>query len=208
MTTIEELFDVNQRELPLLRPIARNIKSLRLIIEEDRVQGKPNAMKYLAYIYYMTSKLHFMDYHIDSREGKIRDIIGLEPDWKPSASVRLALEEFTDIEKSTTERMLMALKKVQWQFIGVFERLSSRVDSQLERANQLDENGVITDPIILSQQKIVLTELEEMFGKVSKMTVELARQLEEVKKYEMAYVKEAKSDKMLKATTANKWEDE
>ena len=215
---IEELFDIGDNELPVLKPIARTIKIFRDIIEEDRGSKGDNdgrkklmAIKQIAYIYFNISKRHYQNYSDETRERAILRKLGFPDDYVPTATMKRAYKELKDDTQTITEKVLNTALSVLHEHNDIYFNISKRNRALLASVQDM----VLTTPdgqvnqTAIQTQKDALESLESNAIKVAKMINQLPQQLEVIRQLELKFVKEINDAKKRNgAITSNKWEDE
>ena len=130
---IEELFDVDENQLPILKPVARTLPIFRTIIEEDRgskgdADGRKKhlAMKKIAYLYFSLSKRHFQNYGSESRDRAILRKLGLPDDFTPTFAMKAAYKELVIESETITERILRTTTNLLHEHNDIFNAISNR----------------------------------------------------------------------------------
>lgn len=215
---IEDFFDVGDNELPTLKPIARNLKIFRDIIEEDRGSARDTdgrkklvAMRQIAYIYYSLSKRHFRNYSDETRERALLRKLGFPDDYKPTLLMKVAYASLKDDSLSITEKVLNTVESVLHEHNDIYYNISKRNRALLDSVTNMSlttSDGQINQTAII-QQKEALDSLEQNAVRVAKMVNQLPQQLETVKELTRKFVQEIQDAKKAGgAKKSNKWEDE
>jgi len=83
------------------------IKEFKVIWNRDRSTKKNNALSELAYVYHSCDyQSIYRNYHIDTRDSKIRlDIFG-EREWKPDSKVNEAINKYRELQTTLSMQLL------------------------------------------------------------------------------------------------------
>lgn len=216
--SIDEMFDIGDNELPVLKPIARTLKIFRDIIEEDKGskgdsdgRKKLLAIKQIAYIYFSLSKRYFQNYGEESRERAILRKLGFPDNYEPTYLMKVAYKELKNDTQTITEKVLNTCLSVLHEHNDIYSNISKRNRALLASV----ESMVLTTPdgqvnqTAITTQRTALESLEANALKVARMVNELPKQLEVIKQLELKFVKELNDAKKRNgAVTSNKWEDD
>lgn len=97
------------------------IKEFKVIWNRDRSTKKDKALSELAYVYHSCDyQSIYRNYHIDTRESKIRlDIFG-EREWKPDSKIKEAITTYQQLQTTLSMQLLndveMGLTKLRDYF--------------------------------------------------------------------------------------------
>ena len=83
------------------------IKEFKKLWTRDRSQKKDRALSELAYIYHSADyQSIYRNYHIDTRQGKIKLDIFDDRKWKPDSQVNECLNKYRDLQTTLSMQLL------------------------------------------------------------------------------------------------------
>lgn len=116
-----------------ISPEALVIKEFKKIWNRDRSNKKDKALKELAYIYHVADyQSIYRNYHIDTRESKIRLDVFDNRDWEPDKEITAAVEKYTQLQTTLSMQLLNDVE------LGLTKLRDYFRDVEFEE----DENGV------------------------------------------------------------------
>lgn len=117
---MKNLLEIKQGVLNI-SPEALMIKEFKAIWNRDRSTKKDKALKELAYIYHSCDYLSiYRNYHIDTRDAKIKLDLFEDRTWNPDKKVEEAKEKYKSLQTSLSLQLLndveMGLTKLRDYF--------------------------------------------------------------------------------------------
>lgn len=92
----------------IIAPEAYALKCFKKLVDRDRTKEKINAMKELAYIYFVYDPRSDFQYEVEetARQIKVKEQIGLDLKWKPDTLVLDAIETYKLLTITTSSLLL------------------------------------------------------------------------------------------------------
>jgi hypothetical protein len=83
------------------------IREFKKLWTRDRTQKKDRGLKELAYVYHTTDyQSIYRNYHIDTREAKIKLDIFDDREWKPDSEVNAAINKYRELQTTISMELL------------------------------------------------------------------------------------------------------
>ena len=110
-----------QNGVLMISPEAVIIKEFKEVWTRDKSKKKEEALKELAYVYHSTDyQSIYRNYHIDTRDSKIKLDIFDDREWKPDSQVNEALNKYRELQTTFSMQLLndveMGLTKLRDYF--------------------------------------------------------------------------------------------
>ena len=118
------------------------IKEFKKIWTRDRSQKKEKALKELAYIYHSADyQSIYRNYHIDTRDTKVKLDIFDDRLWKDDLEIRLAVEKYKELQTTLALQLLEDVEIALTTLRDYFRNVSFEED---------DTNGVAAKNLIMN----------------------------------------------------------
>jgi hypothetical protein len=206
---VNDIFDIDEKGLPVLKPIARTIRSFANVIKKNnKKHGYQTDIndKELAFIYYYCNKNMFNGYLAKQRFRTIVRRLGLPDNWEADEEVTIAINDLLDDSETSVEKSLRVVQESLLRFVDVLDEIGSRNDARLNELRNIPPSSL--DATQEVQRKLILSELEVDLGKLLDYQIKLPKAIDQIEILEAKVKKQVSTDKNVGKKTSNKWEDD
>ncbi len=196
-----------QGEWPEINPALAQTKIFSTIINRDRKVLKPVAKLELAYIYFTVSRKHYNDGRYKDRDKKIRDRVGLPPEWKPDDLVNSAIATLKSDTLSIAERTYRSTLDTLLVTLETMDSLKEANEEMVKKIKeQLSNKKLDKDAIDTYEETAKKLREDVLFAiKVSKEIPGSVKTIEDLLKQVES---EESGARMMKGKQSSQWEDE
>lgn len=160
-----KLFDLDVNNKVTIHPEALLIQSFKVLWDRDKTKDKKEALKELAYVYFLTDfKSPYDKYDKDEKAHQINMEVMGKHDYKPDDKILDAIRTYKDLQQTFSMKFLESAKTAARELMRFFDTvdLSERTD----KGSPIYKPADITNA--LSQSVKVIEALDRWTEKVQK----------------------------------------
>lgn len=145
------------------------------IWEQDADNRKRNALKELAYVWFMADvKSPFFVFPVEERKEKVKVQVGLPEGWKHTKLISKAIDKYIELSDSPSKRALRSVKEALTSTTEVVDIMNSSIMDKLESIKRIKESTSPDDVTALEGITALITAVNSLLTLAKKLPEAIA----------------------------------